>query len=83
MVTIGLFSLTIAGRDEHSIDQSVLPLTPEILISKIAIRHRRREGSLGVLEVGPEDKDEEPTLKEDWSDVGESVSLSRVKPNLA
>lgn len=45
----------------------VPPLTSESLTSNIVLRHRYEERSLGVFEVGPEDEDEEPVMKEEGS----------------
>ena len=56
----------------RSTNVSVPPLTSECLSSDIVLRHRYEERSLGVFEVGPEDADEEPALKEGGS-RGEKV----------
>jgi len=50
----------------RSTNVSVPPLTSgsESLISDFVLRHRYEERSLGVFEVGPEDQDEEPAMKE-------------------
>jgi len=41
-------------------------------MSYVVLRHRYEERSLGVFEVGPEDEDEEPAMKEGGS-RGEKV----------
>ena len=45
----------------------VPPLTSGTLTPDIVLRHRYEERSLGVFDVGPEDEDEEPVMKEGGS----------------
>jgi len=45
----------------------VTPLLSESLTFNLVLRHRYEERSLGIFEVGPEDEDEEPVLREEGS----------------